>query len=91
MVTVSFFKVVNEVVEGLNLQNVKSTNGRAETINDQYDFIISRAVAQMETFVRWVKYSIAKKNNHKLRNCNRILTQLKNIFFYWFYYQYKYC
>ena len=34
-------KVVNEVVEGLNLQNVTSTNGRVETINDQYDFIIS--------------------------------------------------
>ena len=61
-------KVVNEVVEGLNLQNVKSINGRVEAINDQYDFIISRAVAQMETFVRWVKYSIAKKNNHKLKN-----------------------
>jgi 16S rRNA (guanine527-N7)-methyltransferase len=22
----------------------------------------------METFVRWVKYSVAKKNNHKLKN-----------------------
>ena len=61
-------KVVNEVVDGLNIQNVKSTNGRVETINDQYDFIISRAVAQMETFVRWVKYSVTKKNNHKLKN-----------------------
>jgi len=61
-------KVVNEVVDGLNIQNVKSTNGRVETINDQYDFIISRAVAQMETFVRWVKYSVTKKNNHTLKN-----------------------
>tara|TARA_R110000787_G_scaffold96415_1_gene199718 strand:- start:26168 stop:26806 length:639 start_codon:yes stop_codon:yes gene_type:complete len=61
-------KVVDEVVEGLKLQNVKTTNGRAEAINDQYDFIISRAVAQMETFVRWVKYSVAKKSNHDLKN-----------------------
>jgi 16S rRNA (guanine527-N7)-methyltransferase len=61
-------KVVDEVVEGLKLQNVKTTNGRAESINDQYDFIISRAVAQMETFVRWVKYSVAKKSNHDLKN-----------------------
>ena len=79
-------KVVNEVVEGLNLQNVKSINGRVEAINDQYDFIISRAVAQMETFVRWVKYSIAKKNNHKLKNYSKIfqgefLYLVKNIFF----------
>ena len=60
--------VVKEVSEGLNLQNVKVTNARVETINDQYDFIISRAVAQMETFVRWVKFSVAKKSNHELKN-----------------------
>jgi 16S rRNA (guanine527-N7)-methyltransferase len=61
-------KVVDEVVEGLNLQNVKTTNGRVETIKDEYDFIISRAVAQMETFVRWVRYSVVKKSNHDLKN-----------------------
>ena len=61
-------KVVKEVSEGLSLQNVKVTNARVETINGQYDFIISRAVAQMETFVRWVKFSIAKKSNHELKN-----------------------
>ena len=32
-------KVVQEVSEGLGLQNVKVTNARAETITDQYDFI----------------------------------------------------
>lgn len=61
-------KVVEEVVEGLGLQNVKATNARVETINDQYDFIVSRAVAQMETFVRWVRFSIAKKSKHELKN-----------------------
>ncbi len=61
-------KVVEEVVEGLGLQNVKATNARVETINDQYDFIVSRAVAQMETFVRWVKFSVAKKSRHELKN-----------------------
>ena len=34
----------------------------------QYDFIVSRAVAQMETFVRWVKGRAAKKSNHELKN-----------------------
>jgi len=61
-------KVVEEVVEGLGLQNVKATNARVETINDQYDFIVSRAVAQMETFVRWVKKSVEKKSRHDLKN-----------------------
>ncbi|MBX2828459.1 MAG: 16S rRNA (guanine(527)-N(7))-methyltransferase RsmG, partial [Flavobacteriaceae bacterium] len=48
-------KVVEEVTAGLGLENVKVTNARVETVTDQYDFIVSRAVAQMETFVRWVK------------------------------------
>jgi 16S rRNA (guanine527-N7)-methyltransferase len=61
-------KVVQEVADGLQLKNVKITNARAETITGQYDFIVSRAVAQMETFVRWVRGRIAKKSNHKLKN-----------------------
>lgn len=61
-------KVVNEVVEGLGLTNVKTTNDRVENINGRYDFIVSRAVAQMETFVRWVDGKIAKKNQHDRKN-----------------------
>ena len=61
-------KVVNEVKEGLGLENVKTSNCRVEEIDDQYDFIVSRAVAQMETFVRWVKGKIKKKSNHELKN-----------------------
>ena len=61
-------KVVNEVAEGLGLENVKTTHGRVEEVKDTYDFIVSRAVAQMETFVRWNKGKIAKKQNHPLKN-----------------------
>lgn len=61
-------KVVNEVIEGLNLKNVKTTHGRVEEVKDTYDFIVSRAVAQMETFHRWVKDKIQKKQNHELKN-----------------------
>ncbi|QFZ55415.1 16S rRNA (guanine(527)-N(7))-methyltransferase RsmG [Oceanihabitans sp. IOP_32] len=61
-------KVVNEVVEGLGLTNVKTTHSRVEEINEQYDFIVSRAVAAMPTFVHWVKGKIAKKQNHDLKN-----------------------
>ena len=61
-------KVVNEVAEGLGLENVKTTHGRVEEVKDTYDFIVSRAVAQMETFVRWNKGKIAKKQNHDLKN-----------------------
>ncbi len=61
-------KVVNEVVEGLGLKNVKTSNCRVEEVKDTYDFIVSRAVAQMETFVHWTKGKIAKKQNHELKN-----------------------
>ncbi|WP_272150721.1 16S rRNA (guanine(527)-N(7))-methyltransferase RsmG [Tenacibaculum aiptasiae] len=61
-------KVVNEVVEGLGLENVKTTHGRVEEVKDTYDFIVSRAVAQMETFVGWTKGKIAKKQEHDLKN-----------------------
>ena len=40
-------KVVNEVGEGLGLQNISTTHGRVEDDQDTYDFIVSRAVAQM--------------------------------------------
>ncbi|MFO7720556.1 MAG: 16S rRNA (guanine(527)-N(7))-methyltransferase RsmG [Gillisia sp.] len=61
-------KVVDEVVEGLQLTNVKTTNARVEEIKGNYDFIVSRAVAAMPTFVHWVKGKIAKKSNHELKN-----------------------
>ncbi|TDI67267.1 MAG: 16S rRNA (guanine(527)-N(7))-methyltransferase RsmG, partial [Bacteroidetes bacterium] len=43
-------RVVKEVSVGLGLNNIQATNARVETDKGQYDFIISRAVAQMETF-----------------------------------------
>lgn len=61
-------KVVDEVVAGLNLENVRTSNCRVEEVDEQYDFIVSRAVAQMDTFVRWVKGKIAKRQQHELKN-----------------------
>lgn len=61
-------KVIDEVVEGLGLTNVKTTHSRVENIEGTYDFIVSRAVAAMPTFVRWVKGKIAKKQHHELKN-----------------------
>ena len=61
-------KVVNEVVEGLALQNVTSHHKRVEELNDKYDFIISRAVARMDAFTRWTKGRIKKNSKHSLAN-----------------------
>ncbi|WP_373056606.1 16S rRNA (guanine(527)-N(7))-methyltransferase RsmG [Zunongwangia sp. H14] len=61
-------KVVEEVSTGLDLQNVKITNARVEEVGGKYDFIVSRAVASMPTFVHWTKGKIAKKSSHELKN-----------------------
>lgn len=61
-------KVVNEVVEGLKLKNVHTTNARVEEVPGHYDFIVSRAVAAMPTFVHWTKGKIAKESRHELKN-----------------------
>ncbi|CAN5264747.1 16S rRNA (guanine(527)-N(7))-methyltransferase RsmG [soil metagenome] len=61
-------KVVDEVVEGLQLKNVTTANSRVEEIKGNYDFIVSRAVAAMPTFTHWVKGKIAKTSTHQLKN-----------------------
>lgn len=61
-------KVVNEVSEGLELKNVVTTNARVEEIDGHFDFIVSRAVAAMPTFVHWTRGKIAKESKHDLKN-----------------------
>ncbi len=61
-------KVVDEVVQGLGLTNVTTINARVEEVSKQFDFIVSRAVAAMPTFVHWVKGKIKKESAHNRRN-----------------------
>ncbi len=61
-------KVVDEVVAGLGLENVITVNDRVETVKGQFDFIVSRAVAAMPTFVHWVKGKVKKESLHERRN-----------------------
>lgn len=61
-------KVVEEVVEGLQLKNVKAIHSRVEDIPGQFDFIVSRAVAAMPTFVHWTKGKIKRDSAHARKN-----------------------
>ena len=61
-------KVVNAVAEELGLTNIKTSHKRAEDINESFDFIVSRAVTAMPSFVSWVKRKVNKKSNHELKN-----------------------
>ncbi len=61
-------KVVQEVVDGLGIENVMAIHQRVEEDNNQYDFVVSRAVAAMPTFMRWIKGRIKKVSEHPIKN-----------------------
>ncbi|HCE53926.1 MAG TPA: 16S rRNA (guanine(527)-N(7))-methyltransferase RsmG [Lutibacter sp.] len=61
-------KVVKEVVAALDLKNVKAEAIRAEEVKGEFDFIVSRAVTNMDDFVKWTRSKIAKKQQHELKN-----------------------
>lgn len=61
-------KVVQAVVDVLELKNVKAEQLRAENVKGDYDFIVSRAVTNMPDFVSWIKDKIKKQNKHNMPN-----------------------
>ena len=61
-------KVVQDVVEQLQLQNVRAEQIRAEQVEGDFDFIVSRAVTDLSQFTQWVKGKVSKIQYHNLRN-----------------------
>lgn len=61
-------KVVKAVANELGLNNVKASQKRAEHVTDSFDFVVSRAVTQMEPFVGWIQHVIKNKSNHSFQN-----------------------
>ncbi|MDX1326892.1 MAG: 16S rRNA (guanine(527)-N(7))-methyltransferase RsmG [Arenibacter sp.] len=61
-------KVVQEVIDKLGITNVTAMHTRVEELDQQFDFIVSRAVAAMPTFVHWVKGKIKKDSVHNIKN-----------------------
>jgi 16S rRNA (guanine527-N7)-methyltransferase len=61
-------KVVKEIAMALDLKNVKAEAIRAEEVKGEFDFIVSRAVTNMDEFVKWTRNKIAKKQKHELKN-----------------------
>jgi len=61
-------KVVDEICNSINLQNVITKNIRAENIKDTFDFIVSRAVTAFPNFYKLFKKLIAKQNINEIEN-----------------------
>lgn len=61
-------KVVSDVIERLALANTKALQIRAEQLDGEFDFVVSRAVTTLPEFVPWVKGKISKTQYHTLHN-----------------------
>lgn len=47
--------VASAVAQSLGLENVNTVNARAESLDENFDFIVSRAVTALDNFMPWVK------------------------------------
>jgi 16S rRNA (guanine527-N7)-methyltransferase len=61
-------KVVNEVAAAIGLKNLKAVHSRAEQVNQNFDFIVSRAVTQLKDFHPWVKGKFLKQQKNAMPN-----------------------
>ncbi len=61
-------KVVEEVSFALDLKNLKAQQNRAEKVNGQFDFVVSRAVTAFPKFVSLVRKKIAVNQKNTLAN-----------------------
>ena len=61
-------KVVQAVAEALQLSNVRAEQVRAEQVDGDFDFIVSRAVTDLSQFTGWVRGKVSDSHYHNLRN-----------------------
>ena len=61
-------KVAGSIAAELGLKNVKTSQVRAETVNKQFDFVISRAVTSLPVFIQWFHDKILKDSFNSLAN-----------------------
>ena len=61
-------RVVNDVAQQLGLQNVRAEQIRAEELRQKYDFVVSRAVTDLNQFVKWVRGRFTSHQRHILPN-----------------------
>ena len=52
-------RVVEAIAKAIDLNNLKASYLRAEEVEGQFDFVVSRAVTHMPRFVGWVKNNIS--------------------------------
>ena len=60
--------VVKGVCEGAGIKNIDARNTRVEQIPERFDYVVSRAVTEMPTFVKWIWNKIDRGQKGTLPN-----------------------
>lgn len=62
-------KVVNALIEELELQNVKAEHKRVQQVHGKtYDFVVSRGVTKLPQLMEWTKKLVTKEHYNTLKN-----------------------
>ncbi|MCC6817135.1 MAG: 16S rRNA (guanine(527)-N(7))-methyltransferase RsmG [Saprospiraceae bacterium] len=61
-------KVVNEIINELELKNVRAYHKRAEEHKEKFHFVVSRAVSQFNELIQWTRNSFDKHEINALPN-----------------------
>lgn len=61
-------KVVEEIANAINLDNVTPLHKRAEEHKGKYDFVLSRAVTDLDQLLRWSRRLISSTHQHNIPN-----------------------
>ncbi len=61
-------RVVEEVINALELSNATAEWKRAEEVSGQYHFVVSRAVSYLKTLYTWSQNKICKQQFNDLKN-----------------------
>ncbi len=61
-------KAAQQMADELGITNVQTHWGRMEEVQDQFDFIVSRAVKPLPQMAMWLKGKFKQKSNHELPN-----------------------
>ncbi|WP_419241138.1 16S rRNA (guanine(527)-N(7))-methyltransferase RsmG [Cardinium endosymbiont of Nabis limbatus] len=66
--TAKKIKAVQVIVDTLGLRNIRTSWIRGERLQERYDFIVGRGVANLALLYSWVKDKIAKEQKNRLYN-----------------------
>jgi 16S rRNA (guanine527-N7)-methyltransferase len=59
---------VEEMRKALHLDHVTVKHGRVETLNQRFDFAVSRAVTALPTIAQWLRGKLTKGDSHGFSN-----------------------